>query len=114
MIIRHIRDSRWVDPIRARRWRFKIRRWRVGFVHEVQWFDSETWHESSTFRYEIMLGPPFLLGLQHVYYDGPNCSLSLGWIHLCWCGIPPGHCRKCMPSTGKVSRGSPEWPSSIP
>lgn len=42
--------------------------------------------------------PHFDIGEEHIYYDGPHCSFSLGYLHLCWEGDPrTGWCEKCYP-----------------
>lgn len=84
-------------PRRAVRWAFEIGRWEVGFVWQTQWVDTLEWTSSHAW-YGVMVGAPFQLGVRHTYYDGPNCSFSLGWLHICWSGgIRTGWCHRCMP-----------------
>lgn len=41
---------------------------------------------------------PLLFGSYHAYYDGPNCTFSIGWLRFSWSGNPwTGECDKCMP-----------------
>ena len=81
---------------RVVRWAFEVGRWNAGFVRQVKWVDTLKWGGGAW--YGVLLGAPFLLGARHTYYDGPNCSFSLGWLHICWSGgISTGWCNKCMP-----------------
>jgi hypothetical protein len=89
--------GRHAFPCRAVRWAFEIGRWKAGFVWQRQWVDTLAWKSTGAW-YGVVLGGSFLLGSHHAYYDGPNCSFSLGWLHICWSGgISTGWCGKCMP-----------------
>ena len=45
---------------------------------------------------EFCLNKYFRIGSQHVWYDGPNCSFSLGFLHINRTGnIFTGCCKKC-------------------
>lgn len=84
---------RWVFEIDASRDGFNI-----GFVHQHQDKMTREWNSSHTAVYEITGTRYFKLGSQHVYYDGPHCSFSLGFIHFVWGGgIRTNWCKKCHP-----------------
>jgi hypothetical protein len=40
----------------------------------------------------VEINSNFSFGFSHVYYDGPHCSLSLGWVHFRWNNFK---CKKC-------------------
>jgi hypothetical protein len=70
----------------------------IGVVHQYQYKDTGEWHSSHTTVYEVGLARKFKFGREHWYYDGPHCSLSLGWLRFWWGGDPrTGWCKKCMP-----------------
>ncbi len=52
------------------------------------------WYSSHVEVNGINLRKRFELGFDHNYYDGPHCSLSLGWILIYWCNW---NCKKCIP-----------------
>lgn len=58
--------------------------------------DAE-WRPVRTF-FGITVTSYFRFGMDHVYYDGPHCMLSIGFLHLYWDGNPwTGSCKQCMP-----------------
>lgn len=40
----------------------------------------------------LNLTPHWNFGFNHIWYDGPHCSFSMGRLHLCWNIF---NCRKC-------------------
>lgn len=84
-----------------------IRTWRrvldigwlsVSFHSEVK-FRTDTPEESEWLWCQgtsISITKRFSLGTDHVYFDGPHCIYSVGFIHLCH---EPDWCTKCMPDT---------------
>lgn len=58
----------------------------VGFEEEVCFLDKENeWYDAVRY-YTINLTEHFSLGREHIYYDGPHDSFSVGWLHICWSG----------------------------
>jgi len=58
-----------------------------GILHGNEWddFGGEYFMVEAT--------PRFAVGQSHNYYDGPHCSFSLGFVHICW---SYWWCKKCM------------------
>ena len=52
------------------------------------------WRMITTNYFNITINKHFCLGPSHMYYDGPHCGFSLGWLHINW---SYGWCNKCMP-----------------
>ena len=98
-------------PNSAFRWTFQAGEWHLGFVHQARDRHTGEWNNGHARNYEIWITKHFRLGIQHVYYDGPHCSFSIGWIHFNWSGgIRSGWCTKCMPPvvpSPDVRRDSP-------
>lgn len=94
-------ETRPKFPCTAFRWTiqtnwFKGGGFQIGFVHQSQ--SNGEWCDSHTSVYALSLHRPASFGIEHYYYDGPHCSLSLGWLHVLWGGgIRSGWCKKCMP-----------------
>lgn len=80
-------------PCSAFRWSFQIGFWHIGFVHQYQDRGSKKWSDSGSSRYDIWLTSYFRFRSDHVYYDGPHCSFTFGWIQFCWGNE---NCKKCM------------------
>lgn len=80
----------------AWRWVFKIDMWSIGFIREHQDKVNGEWDWAGLY-YEVNVTKHFLWGFHHDYYDGPNCGLSIGWIHFNWTGLPWANywCKKC-------------------
>lgn len=67
-----------------------------GVVHQNQ--SGGEWDSSHTLFYGLAVCGPLRWGIHHDYYDGPHCSLNIGWIKILWGGDPrTGWCYKCMP-----------------
>jgi hypothetical protein len=68
----------------------------IGFIYQSKSVNQE-WR-NACLTAVVSLTSKFRLGLMHAYYDGPNCSLSLGWLRFFWSGNPwTGECKKCWP-----------------
>lgn len=80
-------------PCSAFRWAFEAGRWHIGFVHQHKWKESGKWQSSHTSVYEMYISKHFAVGDTHLYYDGPHCMFSLGWIHFIWGN---SNCKKCL------------------
>jgi hypothetical protein len=82
-------------PCSAFRWTFQIEYNFIGFIHQ---YNLNGWKNSHTSVYGISIRKNFRFGIDHDYYDGPHCSLSIGLISFIWCGKPfTGWCKKCWP-----------------
>lgn len=82
-----------------------IRAWRrvldvdltsISLRSEVK-FNMDTPEESKEWRWgqgtTLSITKHFHFGVEHMYYDGPHCLYSLGFLHLCY---EPDWCTKCM------------------
>lgn len=65
--------------------------WGIGFVSQYQEKDTGEWHLASHYH-EMTITPHWRWGREHIYYDGPHDSFSLGFIHFVWSGA---WCQKC-------------------
>lgn len=81
-------------PCSAFRWVLEIGWCYAGFFHQHRWRDTGEWCSSHTNLYMVSVTKHFQLGQHHAYYDGPHCSLSLGWLHFCW---GSWRCKRCLP-----------------
>ena len=81
------------------RWTFQINAYgTVGFVKQYKTDTSPEWEDCHSRCFEIAVWRKFRWGFDHRYYDGPHCSLFLGFIQIVWGGgLWSGNCRKCMP-----------------
>lgn len=55
--------------------------------------DDGVWHDSRSY-YRVDLNKHFKVGRQHVWWDGPNCSVLLGFLQVSWSGWND-RCTKC-------------------
>jgi hypothetical protein len=88
------RSWRWV--LEASPWHLEGRLFGagIGFTHQYRCErGGNEWH-LATHYYEVNVSRRFAWGEEHMYYDGPHCSFSLGWLHFSWSG---DWCTKCMP-----------------
>lgn len=82
----------WLARPRKFRWALTADRWCLELADEVLIPGNEKWHHG--IRYvAVTVNRHFALGAQHLYYDGPHCSWSFGYLHLAW---STGNCRKCQ------------------
>jgi hypothetical protein len=92
------RSWRWV--LESDVWRHEGRLFGVGIGFASQWRcerDGNEWGGRAGGYYDVSITRHFDIGEEHVYYDGPHCSFSLGWLHFSWGG---DWCTKCMPDKG--------------
>ena len=93
------------EPHTEAPWRWVAMRWRwVCEVFPVFPFSIEfskqhnrnggPWEDGSGEYFGLSVTKYFSLGPEHMYYDGPHCSFSIGWLHIFW---SLGECKKCMP-----------------
>jgi hypothetical protein len=89
------------DNVGRRGWRWVFEAtgwnegWGIGLQRQVIFHDSEKPEWASRCEYFVAnVTRHFALGQQHIYYDGPHCSFSIGWLHLNW---SYWWCKKCMP-----------------
>lgn len=72
--------------------------WSIRLAAQFRQINDSYWTSTHASAYEVNIGKHFNWGFEHVYYDGPHCFLSLGWLNFCWNGNPrTGSCKKCMP-----------------
>lgn len=57
---------------------------------ESKWIDFHGDHYSICLNFKY-----WSFGFDHYYYDGPNCSFSLGPIHFNWRNLDK-NCKKCL------------------
>lgn len=83
---------------RAWRWNFGFGTWGgwfgvwLGFEQQVKFLDKENeWYGPIDFV-TVSLTRHWAWGSTHMYYDGPNCLFSLGFLHFSWRGE---NCKKC-------------------
>ena len=85
-------------PCEAFRWTFQASCSRhgasAGFVHQYKLRSSGEWCSSHVHCYELALMPSWRWGRAHLYYDGPHCSLSVGFLRVLWGGVG-GWCETC-------------------
>ena len=54
----------------------------LGLFHQYQHKSDGTWHTSHTDDLSIAITPHWMWGDRHMYYDGPHCVFSLGFVHI--------------------------------
>lgn len=85
-------------PCSAFRWILDVGISYIEFARQHKWRDIGEWATSHVLRYGICLTKTFRMGSCHLYYDGPHCSFSFGFIDFYWAGgLITGRCKKCMP-----------------
>lgn len=87
------------ESIGRRAWRnvLHVAWFGIGLEREYKRIDEadSEWRTIQTF-FGVSITSHFRLGMDHVYYDGPHCMLSIGFLHLYWDGNPwTGDCKKC-------------------
>jgi hypothetical protein len=67
----------------------------VGVNGQYQGDDGK-WYTNHGDSFGVQIAP-WLVGVQHMWYDGPHCQLSLGFIRIVWSGnYRTGECTKCL------------------
>jgi hypothetical protein len=79
----------------SNRWALKIGDGFAGVIGQYS-RDGSGWSDLHMAQYGLQLRSNWRWGVDHIYYDGPHCSLSLGWLMIVWAGDPrTGWCLKC-------------------
>jgi hypothetical protein len=60
---------------------------------QVKFRDRKEWTQGCQY-YCVSVTNAWKLGSEHIYYDGPHCSFSMGFLHFSWTGWN-GWCKKC-------------------
>ncbi len=86
----------------ACRWIIEVEKYKkafsFGLYYQFRYKPKDEWYTSHSSLYEVVIGRYFSWGEDHMYYDGPHCSFSLGFIHFHWSGnFNTGECKKCYP-----------------
>lgn len=95
-------------PCDAFRWALEANSWKgegasLGIAQQHRFRNMSTWFSLHSRFYGVSLTRAFSFGVDHAYYDGPHCSLSLGFLHILWSGNPlTGWCEKCMPGEDRA------------
>ena len=99
---KEVPETREGFPSKAFRWVLdgkvsrKEKEAHFGFFYEWQ-HETGKWITTNVI-YAVSLNSFWMWGSNHTYYDGPNCSFSIGPIHFTWSGHPmTSECRKCSP-----------------
>jgi hypothetical protein len=77
----------------AHRKALSIARWYIDWQDQYLSSHDGKWHDIHSGGYGISITPHWYWGFEHVYYDGPHCFLSLGYLHIMFTGNR--WCKKC-------------------
>lgn len=80
--------------LRAWRWVLRIG-WASVDLHKEVRFGGGAWRPTAGRYYSVGMTKDFKWGSDHVYYDGPHCSFSIGCLYFAW--SPKCRCLKCEP-----------------
>ena len=86
-------------PVRSWRWVFGLFWGCLGFVEQVSGIGGGAPWDGHWFlatRYFIVGFGHWRFGLNHVYYDGPHCSLGIGFVRFDW---SLRWCKRCDPDS---------------
>lgn len=78
-------------PLRTWRWTFQLGWPWVGFVQQLMSASDDGFRDGSGLAI-VWATYRFRVGAAHMYYDGPNCALYLGFLHVFW---THRDCKKC-------------------
>ncbi len=82
--------------LRSWRWAIEAGRWHIGISEQMRRVGaSDEWVHAN--RYYLVGLIRWNVGVSHDYYDGPHCSVSLGWLRAQRSG---DWCERCMPPVG--------------
>ena len=70
---------------------FKPHIFALGFFRRIRWRETQKWEYGGRYFY-IGLRTIFEFGSTHLYYDGPHCSFSFGFLNISWSW---NWCKKC-------------------
>lgn len=83
---------------RGWRWVIETGQWQTGVYvsldEQVIFHDRDAQWGDATRYITLALVPGFEIGQDHHYYDGPHCSVKLGWLRIAYSW---NWCKKCMP-----------------
>lgn len=88
----------WNDYFDGSRWSAKMGVHKgvyLCYEQELLSKGGTEWRTKGGYLY-VSLTTHFDVGPQHIYYDGPHCSFSLGFLHFAW---NLWHCNKCESET---------------
>ena len=63
----------------------------IGISYGKQRKTDDEWREVCSFL-NINITKSFAIGSKHIYYDGPHCFFSIGFLHFGW---ESHNCKKC-------------------
>lgn len=87
-------ETRENFPCESFRYIIQIYKYGIEYNLQYRYKDDNEWRDSHTDNYALNITKHFHLGFEHIYYDGPHCFFSLGFIHLGYRN-PYGWCDKC-------------------
>jgi len=88
----------------AHQWRIETDSWKLNNRKRYSIFlilyyksrETEEWFGLHSEMWGFTFHKTWEWGIQHNYYDGPHCPLSLGFLTINWSGNPKTHwCKKC-------------------
>lgn len=88
----------------AHRWIIETEGWKtednkIYSIYLTLYYKSRetgNWHGIHSEMWGFAIHKKWRWGSEHLYYDGPHCSLSLGFLTINWSGNPFTHwCKKC-------------------
>lgn len=65
----------------------------IEYQYQYHYRGQEEWCDCHSERWGVEINSHFLFGQEHMYYDGPHCFFSLGFLHIQWVNWK---CRKCF------------------
>lgn len=74
------------------RYVLELVRWGVSWLCQYKSRSDGQWHAIHADDRGFFFTRHFHLGFEHVYYDGPHCMFSLGWLHFHWNNWDCKHC----------------------
>lgn len=80
--------------LRSWRWALEVHFTSIELFEEYSRDGGITWSLANRY-YTLCITKRWAMGEYHLYYDGPHCSFSLGFLHYNWSGE---WCTECMPN----------------
>lgn len=77
---------------RSWRWALNVDFQSIGVWMQTKAEGDTVWRWGCDY-YDACLTRHFSFGEDHLWYDGPHCSFSVGFLHLNWSG---DDCKKCL------------------
>lgn len=66
----------------------------LGFVQQGRSRQSQEWSSSHVAVHEVNITRHWAWGSDHIYWDGPHCFYSFGFVHFGWMNW---NCKRCRP-----------------